>query len=99
MNISLDSVAMNMDTSYTFLQACQLFIMFSSSFFLFMDLYETRFLSFLSRGLPARADLLMAYELWAVFTFINGGSYSVTLKPTYHPGFCPESLKHFPCGP
>ena len=73
--------------------------MFSSSFFLFMGLYETPFLSFLARGLPTRACLLMACELWAVFMFINGCFYNVTIEPTYHPGFCPQSLKHFPFGP
>ena len=89
---------MNMDTRCTFWGACLLFIMLNSSFFLFMDLYETLFLSFLARGLPTKA-CLMACELWAVFTFINGCFYNVTLEPTYHPGFCPQSLKHFPFGP
>ena len=47
------------------------------------------------------ANKSLSYGLWAlvVFMFINGCFYSITLEPTYHPGFFPQSLKHFPFGP
>ena len=71
MNISLDSLAMNMASRCTFLLACWLFIMLSSGFFLFMN----SFCLFLGQGSTNDslwsnpAHLLSFYGLWAMNVF------------------------------